>query len=123
MDDVPLNISILRAMLRKNGISDIVTSVNGKDALDKIRADAKAFDLILTDLWMPEMDGRALLQELRADPRFRSLNVIAITADVDALEECMKLGFSDVIFKPVTIEKILNYLPPLSGNKRAKTEG
>jgi signal transduction histidine kinase/CheY-like chemotaxis protein/PAS domain-containing protein len=119
VDDVPLNISILRAMLRKNGISDIVTSVNGKDALNKIRASVKPFDLILTDLWMPEMDGRVLLQELRADPRFQSLNVIAITADIDAKEECMDLGFSDVIFKPVTIEKIINYLPPPSGEKPA----
>jgi signal transduction histidine kinase/CheY-like chemotaxis protein len=112
VDDVPLNISILRAMLRKNGIADIVTSVNGRDALNKIRASVKPFDLVLTDLWMPEMDGRVLLRELRADPRFQSLNVIAITADVDAKEECMKLGFSDVIFKPVTIAKIVNYLPP-----------
>ena len=119
VDDVPLNISILRAMLRKNGISDIVTSVNGKDALGKIRASVKPFDLILTDLWMPEMDGRVLLQELRADPRFQSLNVIAITADVDAKDECMKLGFSDVIFKPVTIAKIINYLPPPSGGMHA----
>ncbi len=118
VDDVPLNISILRAMLRKNGISDIVTSVNGKDALHKIRASVKMFDLVLTDLWMPEMDGRVLLQELRADPRFQTLNVIAITADVDAKEECMKLGFSDVLFKPITIEKIINYLPP-SGNDPA----
>ena len=113
VDDVPLNISILRAMLRKNGVYDIVTSVNGKDALDKIRTSFKPFDLVLTDLWMPEMDGRVLLQELRADPRFKTLNVIAITADIDAKEECMTLGFSDVIFKPVTIEKIVNYLPPL----------
>ena len=112
VDDVPLNISILRAMLRKNGISDIVTSVNGRDALRKIRSEVRPFDLVLTDLWMPEMDGRVLLQELRADPRFKSLNVIAITADVDAKDECMKLGFSDVIFKPVTIAKIVNYLPP-----------
>jgi signal transduction histidine kinase/CheY-like chemotaxis protein/PAS domain-containing protein len=119
VDDVPLNISILRAMLRKNGISDIVTSVNGKDALNKIRTSVKPFDLVLTDLWMPEMDGRVLLQELRADPRFQSLNVIAITADVDAKEECMKLGFSDVIFKPVTIAKIINYLPPPTENKPA----
>ena len=114
VDDVPLNISILRAMLRKNGVSDIVTSVNGKDALKKIRTSVKPFDLVLTDLWMPEMDGRVLLQELRADSRFKSLNVIAITADVDAKEECMKLGFSDVIFKPVTVAKIVNYLPPSS---------
>ena len=115
VDDVPLNISILRTMLRKNGVSDIVTSVNGKDALKKIRTSViKPFDLVLTDLWMPEMDGRVLLQELRADSRFRSLNVIAITADVDAKEECMKLGFSDVIFKPVTVAKIVNYLPPSS---------
>ncbi len=100
VDDVPLNISILRTMLRKNGVSDIVTSVNGKDALRKIRTSVKQFDLVLTDLWMPEMDGRVLLQELRADSRFKSLNVIAITADVDAKEECMKLGFSDVISNP-----------------------
>ena len=117
VDDVPLNISVLRAMLRKNGVSDIVCSSNGKDALDKIRASVKPFDLVLTDLWMPEMDGRVLLQELRADPRFQTLNVIAITADIDAKEECMKLGFSDVIFKPVTIAKIVNFLPPPSEQK------
>ena len=117
VDDVPLNISILRAMLRKNGIADIVTSVNGRDALNKIRASVRPFDLVLTDLWMPEMDGRVLLQELRADPRFQKLNVIAITADVDAKEECMQLGFSDVIFKPVTIAKIVNYLPPPTENR------
>ena len=117
VDDVPLNISILRTMLRKNGVSDIVTSVNGKDALKKIRLSLKPFDLVLTDLWMPEMDGRVLLQELRADPKYKSLNVIAITADVDAKEECMKLGFSDVIFKPVTVAKIVNYLPPSSGEQ------
>ncbi len=114
VDDVPLNISILRAMLRKNGVSDIVTSVNGRDALNKIRTSVKMFDLILTDLWMPEMDGRVLLQELRADSRFKSLNVIAITADVDAKEECMDLGFSDVIFKPVTTAKLIDCLPPPS---------
>jgi signal transduction histidine kinase/PAS domain-containing protein/ActR/RegA family two-component response regulator len=119
VDDVPLNISVLRAMLRKNGVTDIVCSVNGKDALDKIRASVKPFDLVLTDLWMPEMDGRVLLQQLRTDPRFQSLNVIAITADVDAKEECMKLGFSDVIFKPVTLAKIVNFLPPPSDGKPA----
>jgi len=112
VDDVPLNISVLRTMLRKNGVTDIVTSTNGKDALEKIRTDVKKFDLVLTDLWMPEMDGRKMLQALRADPQFRALNVIAITADVDAREECMELGFSDVIFKPVTINKIVNFLPP-----------
>ena len=72
----------------------------------------KKFDLVLTDLWMPEMDGRKMLQALRADPQFRALNVIAITADVDARDECMELGFSDVIFKPVTLNKIVTFLPP-----------
>ena len=118
MDDVPLNISVLRAMLRKNGVTDIVCSVNGKDALGKIRADVTGFDLILTDLWMPEMDGRKMLRELRSDPRFLQLNVIAITADVDAKDECMKIGFSDVIFKPVTLAKILDFLPPASDGEQ-----
>jgi len=114
VDDVPLNISVLRAMLRKNGVTDIVCAVNGKDALGKIRADVAGFDLILTDLWMPEMDGRKMLRELRSDPRFLQLNVIAITADVDAKDECMQIGFSDVIFKPVTLSKIIDFLPPAS---------
>ena len=77
------------------------------------------YDIVFLDHRMPEMDGRVLLQELRADPRFQSLNVIAITADVDAKDECMKLGFSDVIFKPVTIAKIVECLPPPSGERRA----
>ena len=118
VDDVPLNISVLRAMLRKNGVNDIVCSVNGRDALARIRADVAGFDLVLTDLWMPEMDGRKMLQELRSDTRFKSLNVIAITADVDAKDECMKLGFSDVIFKPVTLARIVNFLPPPSDAQR-----
>ena len=112
VDDVPLNISVLRAMLRKNGVNDIVSAANGRDALGKVRSDVAGFDLVLTDLWMPEMDGRKMLQELRSDPRFASLNVIAITADVDAKDECMELGFSDVIFKPVTLAKIIDFLPP-----------
>ena len=112
VDDVPLNISVLRTMLRKNGVTDITSSTNGKDALEKIRTDVKTFDLVLTDLWMPEMDGRKMLEELRRDPQFRSLNVIAITADVDARDECMRLGFSDVIFKPVNMNTIVSFLPP-----------
>ena len=45
----------------------------------------KSFDLVLTDLWMPEMDGEALVKEIRKNAEWKALPVYAVTADVEAL--------------------------------------
>ncbi len=73
---------------------------NGCRALELVRE--QAFDLVLLDIMMPEMDGYQVLEQLKADPVLRHIPVIMISA-VDELEsvvKCIELGAEDSLSKP-----------------------
>ena len=70
VDDVPLNLAVLKALLTRLGMLNIVTATDGQDAWEKIQASDKPFDLVLTDMWMPKMDGKDLVAKIREDSRF-----------------------------------------------------
>ncbi len=113
VDDSPVNLSVIRAMLRRFGITDVVTAANGREALQKLKAAntpatpaAARFDLVLSDLWMPEMDGEGLVRAIRGDPNLSSLPVYALTADVEAPQTVQAVGFTGVVLKPLTLEKL-----------------
>jgi signal transduction histidine kinase len=103
-DDVPLNQSVLKALLRKVGVNDVETAVDGQDALEKIRTSKRPFDCVLTDIWMPNMNGRELVAKIRADERFAELPVYAVTADVEEQKTFAERGFTGVLLKPLTID-------------------
>jgi len=103
-DDVPLNLSVLKALLKKIGANDVVTAVDGEDAWEKLQASKRPFDCILTDIWMPKMDGRELVSKIRADKRFARLPVYAVTADVEEQKAFAERGFTGILLKPLTIE-------------------
>ncbi|MBQ9336648.1 MAG: response regulator [Lentisphaeria bacterium] len=105
VDDSPVNRAVLKAMLAKIGITDITMAQNGKEALSVLTEDPK-FDLVFTDLWMPEMDGSGLVHAIRADEKLMHLPVFLITADVEARTQTEGDGFTGVILKPVTLQKI-----------------
>ena len=105
VDDSPVNRAVLKAMLGKMGITDIELVEDGKMALDRLERDP-AFDLVLSDMWMPVMDGAELVKSIRADERLKHLKVCTITADVEARMNCRELGFDEILLKPVTIEKL-----------------
>ena len=105
-DDVPLNLAVLKALLKKIGVNDVETAVDGQDAWEKIRASEKPFDCVLTDIWMPKMNGRELVSTIRADERFAGLPVYAVTADVEERKASAERGFTGVLLKPLTIEKL-----------------
>ena len=105
-DDVPLNLSVLNALLRKIGLNDVETAVNGQAAWEKIRSSKRPFDCVLTDIWMPEMDGRELVAKIRADKRFAGLPVYAVTADVEEQKSFAERGFTGVLLKPLTIDTL-----------------
>ena len=76
-------------------------------------------DLVLLDLSMPDMDGTEVLRRIRADERWKSLPVIALTAHAmkGDRERCLTAGFNDYVSKPVVDRKILyeaieRHLPP-----------
>ena len=105
VDDSPVNRMVLKAILKKLGITDIELAEDGRAALDKLEKDP-AFDLVLTDMWMPVMDGTELIRRIRADERLAKLKVCSITADVEARTNYKELGFDALLLKPVTIEKM-----------------
>ena len=109
VDDSPVNRAVLKALLRKLGITDVVLAEDGKVALEKLEADP-AFDLVMSDMWMPVMDGPELVKRIRADARLAHLNVCAITADVEARTTYKEQGFDTLLLKPVTIEELADLL-------------
>lgn len=109
VDDSPVNRAVLKAMLKKLGITDIEVAVDGRAALDVLEKD-QSFDIVLSDMWMPVMDGAELVRRIRGDERLAHLKVCSITADVEARTTYKEQGFDDLLLKPVTIEKLTELL-------------
>ena len=68
---------------------------NGEAAVQKVRDNN--YDIVLMDVQMPVMDGIEATRIIRSDPRFRSLPIIAMTADamVSDRELCLEAGMND----------------------------
>lgn len=105
VDDVPLNLTILREHMKRLGIKNILTAKSGKEALQVL--DTHPVEILLTDVWMPEMDGLSLAKNLRQNPKFAKLRIVAVTADVGASSEFDMTPFDAILTKPVTRDKLL----------------
>jgi two-component system, chemotaxis family, chemotaxis protein CheY len=83
VDDSPVMQRLLTLMLKRND-HEVSTVSNGREAFvylaDEGQKDGQKVDLIITDVNMPEIDGLALLQTLRADNRYKHLPIIVLTA-------------------------------------------
>ncbi len=92
---------------------EVITATDGEQAL--ARLDRQQVDMVLTDVQMRPMDGRALLRNLRS--RFQDLPVLVMTAygTVEQAVEAMKLGAVDYLAKPFEVndllQKVERYLP------------
>ena len=104
-DDSAVNRTVLKAMLTKIGVKKITTAENGREALAALK-DGSEFDLVFSDLWMPEMDGRELVRAIRADAKLAHLPVYLVTADVEARIQTESDGFTGIVLKPITLEKL-----------------
>ena len=111
VDDVEMNLVVLQAILRRAGTFETVQATDGAAALKALETSgAKPFDAVLTDLWMPGMDGEALLRAIRANPALAGLPVVALTADVEYRAKYAEVGFDGVLLKPVTLETVTQVL-------------
>ncbi len=100
VEDEVVNREVALELLRKTGLQ-VETASDGRQALALLRQ--QAFDLVLMDLQMPVMDGFETTRQLRADPAFARLPVLAMTAGAldDARQACLEAGMSDFVPKPV----------------------
>jgi adenylate cyclase len=99
VDDEPFNVDYLEQELEDLDY-DILTAVNGRDALDKIQSEPP--DLVLLDIMMPVLDGFAVLAQIKADPRLRDIPVIVISAsnDLESVVKGIQQGAEDYLPKP-----------------------
>lgn len=81
-------------------------ATNGVEALAAARA--KPFDLVLTDIDMPQMTGAELLQELRANPPTPNLKVVLLSGRVsaDEMAQMMQAGADDYLAKPISVVQL-----------------
>ncbi|HMQ34673.1 MAG TPA: response regulator [Chloroflexaceae bacterium] len=94
---------LLRDSLTEEGYTVLVCA-DGRAALETLAA--QHVDLILSDVMMPRMDGRALVQALRANPRYQATPIILMSAghgNVDPARD----GFDAYISKPFNLYKLL----------------
>ncbi|WP_298368380.1 adenylate/guanylate cyclase domain-containing protein [uncultured Bradyrhizobium sp.] len=99
-DDNKVNRLLLSRSVELLG-HDVSLAENGRIALEWLRT--KPFDLLLLDIEMPELDGFAVLEQLKADPQLREMPVI-VTSSVEGLDtivRCINLGAEDYLHKPV----------------------
>ena len=101
MDDNAMNRDILARWLFRQG-HHFTTFSNGIEALELLRTNPGAFDLVLLDIVMPGMDGIHVLEELKRDPGCRHLPVIIISAldEMDKVIRCIEMGADDYLSKP-----------------------
>src|SRR5690606_13045707 len=100
VDDTEMNRDMLSRRLQRQGHT-VEMAENGRVALGMLEA-SDAYDLVLLDIMMPEMDGYQLLGHLRGSERFRHLPVILISAldDNDSVVKGIELGADDHLPKP-----------------------
>ena len=100
VDDNKVNRLLLGRNLELQG-HRVATAENGRVALDMLRREA--FDLLLLDIEMPEMNGFQVLEQLASDLQLRDLPVI-VTSSLEGLDNvvrCIELGAEDYLTKPV----------------------
>jgi len=94
------------ALKRIRGVR-IVEASDGVDGLKKLSSER--FDLILTDINMPIMDGLKLVSLVRNDANYRTIPIVVITTEgaQEDRERALALGANDYITKPIQPTKIL----------------
>jgi two-component system, NtrC family, response regulator AtoC len=119
VDDDRMTLELMREVFQNNSY-EVETAINGLEAYNKIKEFEP--DIILSDLQMPEMDGMALLENLKED--FADLALVFITADdsIETAVNAMKKGAKDYILKPIRLDEVLKKIGNLAEYQSLKKE-
>jgi hydrogenase maturation protease len=114
VDDVEINREMMAEILAGAGCI-VRQASNGQEALAAIREQRP--EIVLMDCQMPVMDGFAATRELRRQPAYADLPIIALTAGVlaDDKDACRAAGMNEHIAKPVVINELLTCIARLLG--------
>jgi CheY-like chemotaxis protein len=104
-EDNDINKMIIEELLVSAGI-DVSIANNGIEALELLEHDR--FDAVLMDIQMPEMDGLTAAAQIRSDPRFNELPILAMTANAmpEHVAESFAAGMNDHLTKPIDVDQL-----------------
>ncbi len=114
MDDREGNLILLDALLTESGYR-VVSAINGKDALEKLHTE-KSYDLIISDILMPVMDGFMLCKSVKKDKKLKNIPFVFYSASfTDEKDEALalKLGVDKFIRKPIEPDEFLKIVQGL----------
>ena len=103
VEDNKINQIVATKMLQERGCL-VDVAVNGLKAMEMVRQ--KEYALVLMDIQMPEMDGIQATQLIRSDAKFKSLPIVALTANAMEADRqrCLDAGMNDHLAKPIEPE-------------------
>lgn len=114
VEDNEMNRDMLSRRLERKGY-EVEMAVDGRQGVDK--AKTLAYDLVLMDMSLPEIDGWEATRELRADPATKDLPIIALTAHAMSgdREKALEAGCNDYDTKPIELSRLLGKMEALLG--------
>jgi ATP-dependent Lon protease len=115
VDDEEIARNNLEYVLSKEGY-DVATAANGKEALEKVRA--QSFEIILTDLKMDKMDGIQLLESVKMAAPHMDVVIITGYATVSTAVDALKKGAAHYLSKPIQIEEVRQTVRQILDKKR-----
>lgn len=117
IDDDPTVLDTTKLLLEHLGY-DVVSAMSPFEAVETFQSQAKVFDLVITDLKMPGMDGMELSRKLlEQNPR---IPIIICTGSCSVVNEneMKNIGIKGLIAKPFSIRKSANYIEGIIGEAR-----
>jgi len=106
IEDHPDQRDLLAIVLQREGYQ-VATAANGVEALEQLERDN--FQIVLSDIMMPKMDGFELIKNIRSNPALKAIYVILITARIQEGDRVrgLDLGADDYITKPFSFSELL----------------
>ena len=116
VEDNPLLQQFIQSVLAPH--YNVVVTGNGVEALEELLINN--YQLIISDVMMPEMDGFTLLEKVKADDRFCSIPFVLLTARADIQDKLrgLRIGVDDYMTKPFEVEELLLRIKNLIKNSK-----
>jgi CheY-like chemotaxis protein len=112
IDDDYSSLEVLAFLFEREGFQ-VLTASDGEEGLGRLRE--RRPDIVVTDFWMPKLDGVGFCQRMRDDERYRDIPVIMMTA---AHEGPRPPGVIAIFGKPLLFSSVLRAVREILGEKK-----